>query len=244
MWVRSDSSNRPLPAPAWRYRRCQMQRAAFLPARRPSPSLSLTEVSGEGLLALVDEGREDALAELYDRYGKLAYALALRVLRDRQFAEDAVQEAFLAVWRTASAFSAERGSARAWILTLVHRRAVDRVRSEQRNVDASDDSAEPELAFESVTSIERVRVRKALMRLAPAQRQMLALAYYEGLTQAQTARALGVPIGTVKSGTARALARLALLLDDAAADAGADDDELGTTSVELRLPSASRGRTT
>ena len=96
---------------------------------------AIAAMSSEQLLQVVAAGGEDALAELYDRYGGLAYALALRVLRDRHYAEDAVQDAFVTVWRTAAGFRAERGGARGWILTLVHRRAVDRVRREQRHAD-------------------------------------------------------------------------------------------------------------
>jgi RNA polymerase sigma factor (sigma-70 family) len=89
-------------------------------------------LSDEALVALVARGDESALAELYDRVGRVAYGLAFRVLRDERLAEDAVQEAFLALWRTAAAFRAERAKASTWILTLVHRRAVDLVRREER----------------------------------------------------------------------------------------------------------------
>ena len=89
-------------------------------------------LSDEALVALVARGDEDALAELYDRIGRIAYGLALRVLRDERLAEDAVQEAFLQVWRSAATFRAERAKASTWVLTLVHRRAVDLVRREER----------------------------------------------------------------------------------------------------------------
>src|SRR6187401_1345576 len=89
-------------------------------------------LSDEALVALVARGDEDALAELYDRVGRIAYGLALRVLRDDRLAEDAVQDAFLQVWRNAATFRAERAKASTWILTLVHRRAVDLVRREER----------------------------------------------------------------------------------------------------------------
>src|SRR5439155_21764908 len=89
-------------------------------------------LSDEALVALVARGEESALAELYDRIGRVAYGLAFRVLRDERLAEDAVQEGFLAVWRAAAAFRAERAKASTWILTLAHRRAVDPVRREER----------------------------------------------------------------------------------------------------------------
>jgi RNA polymerase sigma-70 factor (ECF subfamily) len=184
----------------------------------PSPAVSgpaTASLSSEQLLQLVAAGGEDALAELYDRYGGLAYALALRVLRDRQYAEDAVQEAFVAVWRTAAAFRAERGGARAWILTLVHRRAVDRVRREQRHAHlAAEAIPEGEAGTEPGASAAQLHVRAALASLSPAERSVIGLAYYKGLTQEEVAAALGIPVGTVKSRTARALARLASRLGD------------------------------
>src|ERR1700757_684847 len=99
---------------------------------RPMPRRDLAHLSDEAVVALTARSDEVALAELYDRFGRIAYGLALRVLRDPSLAEDAVQEAFLAVWRTAGRFVPERAKASTWILTLVHRRAVDIVRRENR----------------------------------------------------------------------------------------------------------------
>src|SRR6267143_6340 len=90
----------------------------------------LAHLSDEAVVALVARSEESALAELYDRFGRIAYGLALRILRDEALAEDAVQEAFLTVWRSAARFVPERGKASTWILTLVHRRAVYIVRRE------------------------------------------------------------------------------------------------------------------
>src|SRR5246127_4516412 len=92
----------------------------------------LAHLSDEAVVALAARSDEIAFAELYDRYGRVAYGLALRVLRDEALAEDAVQDAFLAIWRGATRFLPDRGKASTWILTLVHRRAVDLVRREQR----------------------------------------------------------------------------------------------------------------
>src|SRR5881227_1415380 len=92
----------------------------------------LAHLSDEALVALVARSDETALAELYDRFGRVAYGLARRILRDDALAQDAVQEAFLAVWRSADRFVEERAKASTWILTLVHRRAVDTVRREER----------------------------------------------------------------------------------------------------------------
>jgi RNA polymerase sigma-70 factor (ECF subfamily) len=171
----------------------------------------------EELLARIAQGDERALGELYDRLGGVAYRLAVRILRDPALAQDAVQDAFLAVWRTAAAFDPNRGKASTWLLTLVHRRAVDVVRREDRrraeplddapvaSGDATDESAE--------VREERRRVQAALAQLPPDQREALELAYYGGLSQSELAERLGVPLGTVKSRMFTGLSKLRDLLD-------------------------------
>src|SRR5881628_2145938 len=99
----------------------------------PAPmSRAFAHLSDEAVVALIARSDEQALAELYDRFGRIAYGLALRILRDAALAEDAVQEAFLQIWRTAASFDPSRAKPSTWVLTLVHRRAVDLVRREQR----------------------------------------------------------------------------------------------------------------
>jgi RNA polymerase sigma-70 factor (ECF subfamily) len=178
----------------------------------------LAHLSDEALLALVARSEESALAELYDRFGSVAFGLALRVLRDEGLAQDAVQDAFLAIWRTARTFSPERGAARTWVLTLVHRRAVDVVRREQRRrtdpIESAPEPVEPQgtddLAW---LRFERDRVQSALRRLPDQQREALELAYYGGFTQSQLAARLGEPLGTIKSRMHTGLARLRELLE-------------------------------
>jgi RNA polymerase sigma-70 factor (ECF subfamily) len=177
-------------------------------------------LSDEALVALVARGDEDALAELYDRVSRVAYGLALRVLRDERHAEDAVQEAFLQVWRSAATFRAERAKASTWILTLVHRRAVDLVRREERRqAEPLADEAEVGQAAEQTEEaawlrFERERVQTALRQLPDVQREALELAYYGGFSQSELADRLGVPLGTIKSRMFSGLARLRELLDD------------------------------
>ena len=183
-----------------------------------------THLSDEALVALVARGDEDALAELYDRVGRTAFGLAHRVLRDERHAEDAVQEAFLAVWRTAASFRAERAKASTWILTLVHRRAVDLVRREERRrTEPLGDAHEPALAGESEATeeaawirFERERVQSALKQLPDVQREAIELAYYGVFSQSELAEKLGVPLGTIKSRMFSGLARLRELLDESA----------------------------
>jgi RNA polymerase sigma-70 factor (ECF subfamily) len=177
----------------------------------------------EDLLAACAEGDEQALGSLYDRFGNIAYGVALRVLRGADLAEDAVQEAFLAVWRQAARFDPTRGSASSWILTFVHRRAVDLVRSEVRfkapreQLEALAPDAEIDESFDDDVVLREVReeVRAALTTLSRAERQVLGLAYWHGLTQSEIATALDIPHGTVKSRTFSALAHLRDALSEA-----------------------------
>ena len=198
---RFDSLNRPLAAGEYRV-----------------VSRQLAHLSDEALVLLAARSEESALAELYDRYGRAAYGLALRVLRDQALAEDAVQDAFLGVWRTASKFVPERGRASTWILTLVHRRAVDVVRREQRRRSESLDHA-TEPSVEGVEEdawlrLQRERVQSALRRLPDAQRETLELAYYGGFSQSELAERLGQPLGTIKSRMFSGLSRMRELLEE------------------------------
>jgi RNA polymerase sigma factor (sigma-70 family) len=184
----------------------------------------LAHLSDEALVALVARGDENALAELYDRVSKIAFGLAVRVLRDERLAEDAVQEGFLTVWRTAAWFRAERAKASTWILTLVHRRAVDLVRREERRRaepladEVVDETHRATEATEEAAWLrfERERVQAALAKLPDVQREALELAYYGGFSQSELAERLGVPLGTIKSRMFAGLARLRELLDESA----------------------------
>src|SRR5262245_15005384 len=183
------------------------------------PRRDFAHLSDEALVALVARGQEAALAELYDRLGRVAYGLAYRVVRDRALAEDAVQEGFLALWRTAAGFLPERAKASTWVLTLVHRRAVDLVRREERRRAESlpDDieHAPSESAEEDAwLRFERERVQAALKRLPDQQREALELAYYGGFTQSELAERLGQPVGTIKSRMFAGLTRLRELLGE------------------------------
>jgi RNA polymerase sigma factor (sigma-70 family) len=175
-------------------------------------------LSDEALVALVARSDETALAELYDRVGGSAYGLAFRVLRDESLAEDAVQDAFLNLWRTAGSFVPERASASTWILTLVHRRAVDVVRREQRRrtepIESAPEPSEGSAAEAAWTRLDRERVQEALAQLPDQQREAIELAYYGGYTQSELAERLGQPLGTIKSRMFAGLSRLRELLDE------------------------------
>jgi RNA polymerase sigma-70 factor (ECF subfamily) len=162
-------------------------------------------LSDEALAALLVRGDEGALAVLYDRYGRVAYTLARRVVRDAALAEDVVQEAFLALWRAPRSYRPELASVRSYLLMIVHRRAVDIVRREERRraepIDRDEDApGGPDSTVDAAWSgFEAGRVREALDHLTDEQRELVVLAYYEGFTQSELAARLGLPLGTVKS---------------------------------------------
>ncbi|HUY72441.1 MAG TPA: sigma-70 family RNA polymerase sigma factor [Gaiellaceae bacterium] len=182
------------------------------------PRRDLAHLSDEAVVALTARSDEVALAELYDRFGRAAFGLAFRVIRDESLAEDAVQEAFLAVWRGASRFIPERAKASTWIMTLVHRRAVDLVRREERRradplPETETEAGGPSAADSAWLRLERERVQDALSRLPDQQREAIELAYYGGFTQSELAERLGEPLGTIKSRMFTGLARLRELLE-------------------------------
>ncbi|PPK90905.1 RNA polymerase sigma-70 factor (ECF subfamily) [Kineococcus xinjiangensis] len=162
--------------------------------------------TAEELLQAAGHGDEQAFAALYDATSGAVFGTVLRVLRDRAQSEEVTQEVYLEAWRTATRFDAGRGSARTWLITMAHRRAVDRVRSAQASADRDErvglrDQIRP---YDSVSeavelSMEREDVRRALTSLTPVQRQAVALAYYGGRTHTEISRELSLPLGTVKT---------------------------------------------
>lgn len=178
------------------------------PLSPPGPDL------GE-LLTLVARGDQVAFETVYDRVAPAVFGLVLRVLRDAAQAEEVAQEALLEVWRTAGRFDPARGTALAWMLTIAHRRAVDRVRSERaaaereaRAASAAPPPAADEVAETVESSLEAERVRHCLDGLTGAQRESITLAYYSGLSYPQVASALGLALGTVKTRIRDGLRRL------------------------------------
>jgi RNA polymerase sigma-70 factor (ECF subfamily) len=178
------------------------------PFSPPGPDL------GE-LLTLVARGDQVAFETVYDRVAPAVFGMVLRVLRDSAQSEEVAQEALLEVWRTAGRFDPARGQALAWLLTIAHRRAVDRVRSERaaaereaRAASAAPPPAADEVAETVESSLEAERVRRCLDGLTGAQRESITLAYYSGLSYPQVASALGLALGTVKTRIRDGLRRL------------------------------------
>jgi RNA polymerase sigma-70 factor, ECF subfamily len=165
------------------------------------------------LLGRVARGDQDAYAAVYDRTAGQVLGLVRSIVRDPAQSEEVTQEVLLDVWRSASRFDAELGSAAAWMMTLAHRRAVDRVRSEQKAAERELRVASSAVAYDEVAEavearLDRERVRRCLGSLTELQRESVTLAYYGGYTYREVAGLLGVAIGTVKTRMRDGLIRL------------------------------------
>jgi RNA polymerase sigma-70 factor (ECF subfamily) len=167
------------------------------------------------LLRRSGRGDETAFAELYDATAARAYGMAVRVVRDPAQAEEVAQEAFLEIWRTAGRFDTGKGSAVSWILTIVHRKAVDRVRSAEASSrrdttyhQQSGDTDHDATAEAAQASMEARRVRQAMQSLTEVQREALELAYFKGYTHTEVAAMLDLPVGTAKTRIRDGLIRL------------------------------------
>lgn len=169
----------------------------------------------DDLLVAVGRGDEAAFDALYPRVAGSVYGLARRILRDPDLAQDVAQETLVEVWRQAPRFDPALGSAMGWVMTIAHRRAVDRVRREQTQSGLAARSRavhETPLADEVTHAVERsidaARVRRALAELSQAQREAIELAYWRGLTHREVSAALDVPLGTAKTRIRDGLIRL------------------------------------
>src|SRR5262245_26132210 len=176
------------------------------------------------LLARVARGDVAALRSIYDQYASRAITIAFRILRNREEAEDVVQETFLEVWRRSAQFDPGRGGAVAWVVTIARSRAIDRLRARTiagRTIASAAEEAEsmlpvppPSPALEAERRRDERRVAAALGALPPAQRRTIELAYFEGLSQSEIAVKTASPLGTVKMRVKLAMAKLAELLGD------------------------------
>ncbi|WP_374947160.1 sigma-70 family RNA polymerase sigma factor [Agreia sp.] len=162
--------------------------------------------SVESLLLKVADGDQRSFAELYDRIAPRVLGLIKRLLIDHSQSEEVAQEVFLEIWRTATRFDPSRGAALSWVLTMAHRRAVDRVRASQSSHDRDikigirDVDREYDQVAESVEiRIEHERVKRAMTQLTQLQREAISLAYYGGYSHSEVAKILAIPIGTVKT---------------------------------------------
>ena len=222
-----DSPNRPNTADAH-----LVMRTATL-EMPPAPRFE-ADASDGVLVRQVAEGSHDALATLYDRYTRPAFALARRITGDPVFAEEVVQEVFLALWRDPAKYDPERGGFPSWLLAATHHKAVDAVRREQNVRKRRATLAEEAAFYVSATAadippvedaawagLRGERVRKALGVLPAPQREALVLAYYAGYTQSEIAARTDTPLGTVKTRMLAGMRRLRDLLDEVSDSEGA-----------------------
>lgn len=180
----------------------------------PEDGADSVDHAGE-LLLRVANGDQAAFARLYDMLSPRAFGLILRVLVDRSQSEEVLQEVFLEIWQSAGRFAPNKGQGRSWVLTIAHRRAVDRVRSAQASTDRDVragfrdmDVAHDGVAEEVELRIEGQRVSEALATLPDPQREAITLAYFGGYSQSEIAALVGAPLGTIKTRMRDGLSRL------------------------------------
>jgi RNA polymerase sigma-70 factor (ECF subfamily) len=174
-------------------------------------------VASDGeLIQRAATGDRSAFEDLYSRYARPVFGLALRRLGDRGRAEDAVQETFASIWRSAGSYRPERGPGAPWLYAVARNAIVDRARARSETpIEVPDEpAAEAGPADQAEQSWVAWRVHRALEELPEREREVIGLAYWSGLSQAEVAEFLGIPLGTVKTRTRAALARLSELLED------------------------------
>jgi RNA polymerase sigma-70 factor (ECF subfamily) len=179
-----------------------------------------SDVPDDQLIAALARQDLSALETLYDRYGKVAFSLAYRIVGDRGSAEDVVQDAFLSVWRQAKSYKRERGSPKTWLMAIVHHRSIDKLRSHASNGSTIPIEDVPE-TYDDVPGVwQQVwaelrgeSVRKALEQLPVEQKKSIELAYFSGYSQSEIAELMGVPLGTVKGRMRIGLQKLKAMLE-------------------------------
>ena len=180
------------------------------------------ELSDEALINALAEGAEWALEPLYERYNRVLYSLAYRMVADHQVAEDLLQEAFLSVWRRASSYSPQSGAVRSWLISIVHHRTIDYLRAVRRRaglkevtweeVELDERTAFPDVWEEALRSVQSAQLRAALRNIPSEQRMVIELAYFQGWTHSEIAEGCELPLGTVKARMRLGLSRLKGLL--------------------------------
>jgi len=186
-----------------------------VPQPDEAPAVPAEELSDADLVVRIADRDRIAFETLYHRYVRSVYGLALRRLRDRQRAEDAVQETFTSVWRAASSYRPERGPAAPWLYAVARNAIVDRQRARLEPAAEVPEivSTEPGPDDRAEQSFVAWRVHRALEELPPKEREVVELAYWSGLSQSEVAEYLHIPLGTVKTRTRSALSRLSELLE-------------------------------
>ena len=180
------------------------------------------ELSDEALINALAEGAEWAMELLYERYNRVLYSLAYRMVADHQVAEDLLQDAFLSVWRRASSYATQSGTVRSWLISIVHHRTIDYLRAVRRRaglkevtweeVELDERTAFPDVWEEALRSVQSAQLRAALLNIPLEQRIVIELAYFQGWTHSEIAEGCELPLGTVKARMRLGLSRLKGLL--------------------------------
>jgi RNA polymerase sigma factor (sigma-70 family) len=170
---------------------------------------SPNELSDEALLLAIADGAVWAMESLYQRYSRILYSLAYRMVADHQVAEDLLQDAFLAVWRRATSYSPQTGAVRNWLISILHHRTIDHLRKIRRHstiqeapleeIELDGGIASPDVWDEAWQSVKSSQVRAALMKIPTEQRLVIELAYFQGWTHTEIAEGTQIPLGTVKA---------------------------------------------
>lgn len=170
---------------------------------------SPNELSDEALLLAIADGAVWAMESLYQRYSRILYSLAYRMVADHQVAEDLLQDAFLAVWRRSTSYSPQTGAVRNWLISILHHRTIDHLRRSRRHstfqeapldeIELDGSIASPDVWDEAWQSIKSSQVRAALMKIPTEQRLVIELAYFQGWTHTEIAEGTQIPLGTVKA---------------------------------------------
>jgi RNA polymerase sigma factor (sigma-70 family) len=177
--------------------------------RRYKSMDNIDELSDEALIKALAEGAVWAIELLYQRYSRILYSLVYRMVADHQVAEDLLQDAFLSIWRHATSYSPQSGAARSWLVSIVHHRTIDYLRSVRRRSVMKETTWEeaeldehvsfPDVWDEAWRSVQSSQVRTALMKISPEQRMVIELSYFQGWTHTEIAEACQIPLGTVKA---------------------------------------------
>jgi len=185
-------------------------------------SIPIEELSDETLIHAIAGGAVWAMEPLYQRYSRILYSLAYRMVSDHQIAEDLLQDAFLAVWKRATSYSPQSGAVRSWLVSIVHHRTIDYLRGVRRRsvlkeatweeVDRDERTAQPDAWEGAWQSIQSDQVRAALMQLPTEQRMVIELAYFQGWTHSEIAEGCQIPLGTVKARMRLGITRLKRVL--------------------------------
>jgi RNA polymerase sigma-70 factor (ECF subfamily) len=192
--------------------------------REPDDAQAQRRAEDAALLARIVDRDERAVEELYTRYSRPLYSLAYQVTGAERFAQDVVQEVFVALWKDAARFDPSRGAVAPWLFSLARHKAIDLVRREANvrkrtaDIDLEFHEADDDVDHETWLRIRRERVHQAIEELTPAQREALELAFFHGLTHVEVSERLGIPLGTAKTRIRSALLRLRDILGDSVSE--------------------------